>query len=466
MKFIDDNFMLGSETARRLYHDSAENLPIIDYHCHLSPLQIAEDHRFASITELWLSGDHYKWRLMRAAGVDEKYVTGDADDWDKFRMWAETIPYAMRNPIYHWTHLELKRVFGIDDILSPRTARSIYDRCNEILSGPGFTAGELLKRFNVETLCTTDDPADTLQYHKKIREDGFTVKVLPTWRPDRILATGDAAAFKKYVESLGEAAGTDIGSFAALIDAFEMRHRYFASLGCRLSDHGLTTFPSEEWTEKEMEHIYAKLLSGSGIDVSEQRVFASGMLHILAEMDARSGWTQQFHIGPIRNNRTTLFTTFGPDCGCDAIDDEQVAAAGHKFLNGLDRKGLLAKTILYNLNPKDSEALAVMAGTFNDGVTPGKMQYGAAWWFLDNETGIREQLDIVSRQGLLGLFVGMLTDSRSFVSYPRHEYFRRILCNLIGEDVENGKLPCSEMETISSIVSGICYYNAKRYFDF
>lgn len=462
MNFINQNFLLGNETARRLYHDCAENLPIIDYHCHLSPKQIAEDHRFSSITELWLSGDHYKWRLMRANGIAEEYVTGHADDWDKFRMWAATIPYAMRNPIYHWTHLELKRIFDIDDILCPDTARSIFDRCNEMLSGDGFTARSLLKRFNVETLCTTDDPADSLEFHRKIGEDSFQIKVLPTWRPDRIVFAAD----KTYIESLGKAADIDIVSFATLADALGSRHRFFASMGCRLSDHGLRTFPSGEWTDSELEVIFGKILCGKSVSLEEQELFAAGVLHVLAEMDAESDWVQQFHVGPIRNCRSVLFESYGPDCGCDAIDDADIAARGHKFLNALDKKGHLARTILYNLNPKDSEALAVMAGTFNDGTVPGKIQYGAAWWFLDNENGIREQLDIVSRQGLLGRFIGMLTDSRSFVSYPRHEYFRRILCDIIGSDIETGKLPASEMETISSIVAGICYYNAKSYFNF
>jgi len=464
--YINDDFLLQSNVARELYHSHAERLPIIDYHCHLSPELIAKDYKFTSITDLWLGGDHYKWRLMRANGVEEKYVSGEGDNWIKFQKWAETVPFSMRNPIYHWTHMELMRVFGIDEILKPETAKKIYDRCNELLSDDDFSTQSLIKKFNVETLCTTDDPVDSLHYHKSLKENSFGVKVLPTWRPDRIIAISDISAFKKYVEVLSSVSNVGISSIDDLLQALQNRHDFFETMGCRLSDHGLTTFYSSDFTMKQLNDIFLSVLSGKQPSENDINVFSSGMLHLLSVMDAKSGWAQQFHVGPIRNNNTIIFKTKGPDAGCDAIDDASMAASGHKFLDGLAKENNLAKTILYNLNPKDSTVLASMAGTFNDGSVPGKMQYGAAWWFLDNEQGIIDQLNTISNQGLLSRFVGMLTDSRSIISYPRHEYFRRILCNLIAQDVVSGHLPQSEMSMISKLVENISYYNAKLYFNF
>lgn len=465
-KFINENFMLTNDTARELYHGSAENLPIIDYHCHLVPQMIAENYQFRNLTEIWLGGDHYKWRAMRGNGIPEAYITGDKSDLEKFMKWAETVPYTMRNPLYHWTHLELSRIFGIDKLLNPETAREIYDECNAKLQTEAFRAQALMRRCNVEVVCTTDDPADSLAYHKKIKESGFAVKVLPAWRPDKAMAIENPLEYKAYIERLGEAADMEIKSYDDLTQALRKRHDFFAGMGCKLSDHGLETFYAEDYTEHDLRQIFAKVMAGTSPSKEEILKFKSGILYDLAVMDAEKGWTQQFHIGAIRNNNTRMFRLLGPDTGYDAIHDERCAAAGHKFLDRLDSAGKLAKTILYNLNPKDNEVLATMAYTFNDGTIPGKMQLGSGWWFLDQEDGMRKQLNALSAMGLLSRFVGMLTDSRSFLSYPRHEYFRRILCNVIGEDVESGRLPKSEMGFLSKMVADISYYNAKSYFGF
>lgn len=465
-RFIHDDFMLTNEAARSLYHENAEGLPIIDYHCHLNPQQIAEDIRFRDISDLWLSGDHYKWRALRANGVAEKYVTGDAPAWEKFEKWAETVPYTMRNPLYHWTHIELMRTFGIEKTLSPATAREIFEECNSMLAQPGFSAKGLIRKFNVEAICTTDDPVDDLRWHKKIAQEPFGTKVLPTWRPDKAIAIENPAAYKDYVEKLGEAADMEIRTYSDMVEALRKRHLYFEMAGCRLSDHGLDTFHATDYTESEIEAIFSKVMSGQAPVAEELEKFRSAGLHDLAVMDAESGWAQQFHMGVIRNNRSSLMRSFGPDAGTDSILDLQCAEAGNRFFDRLDSEGKLAKTILYCLNPKDVETVITMAYNFNDGSIPGKMQYGSGWWFLDQEDGMRKQMNALSVLGLLPRFVGMLTDSRSFVSYTRHEYFRRILCDLIGADIENGKLPSGEMERISQMVKDISYYNAKNYFNF
>ena len=441
-------------------------MPIIDYHCHLIPQMIAENHQFADITELWLGGDHYKWRAMRGNGVDEEYITGGKSSWEKFSKWAETVPYTMRNPLYHWTHLELKRVFGIDSLLSPATARDIFEECNAKLATEEFRGQALIRRFNVEVVCTTDDPADDLRYHKAIAEKPFGVKVIPAWRPDKAMAIENPESYKAYLEKLGEAAGMEIRTYADLIEALGKRHEFFESMGCKLSDHGLETFYASDYTDSEIEAIFAKVLSGKNADTEELDKFRSACLHDFAVMDAEAGWAQQFHIGAIRNNNTRMFNLLGPDTGYDAIHDVQCAAAGHRFFDRLTLEGKLAKTILYCLNPKDNEVLMTMAYTFNDGTVPGKMQFGSGWWFLDQEDGMRKQMNALSALGLLTRFVGMLTDSRSFVSYPRHEYFRRILCSVLGEDIEKGKLPASEMDFIRKVVEDISYNNARNYFNF
>lgn len=466
MAFINDDFLLETPEARSLYHESAELMPIIDYHCHLSPRMIAENYQFKDITELWLGGDHYKWRAMRGNGIEERYITGDASSYEKFQKWAETMPYAMRNPLYHWSHLELSRVFGINEILNPSSAERIFSQCNEMLRSPGFRCQDLILRFRVKVLCTTDDPVDDLAYHRKIKEQGFPCKVLPTWRPDKALDIEKGKSYLEYVLRLSQASGISIVSYDTLLEALQKRHDYFREMGCRLSDHGLDTFYSETYTQGEVDRIFLKALSGICPSPEETAVFKSALLHDLAVMDADSDWTQQFHIGPIRNNNSRMFSLLGPDTGYDAIDDKPVAASGHRFLDSLERKGKLARTILYCLNPKDNEVLMTMAYTFNDGSVAGKMQLGSGWWFLDQEDGMRKQLNALSNLGLLSRFVGMLTDSRSFISYPRHEYFRRILCNVLGHDLSSGRLPRSEMGFIHEMVRAISYENANSYFGF
>lgn len=465
-QFLDKDFLLTNATAAHLYHDCAASLPIIDYHCHLSPKEVAEDHRFRSITELWLGGDHYKWRAMRTNGVDERYITGDASDWEKFQKWAETIEYAFRNPLYHWTHLELKTAFGIDKVLNSHTARDIFDECNEIISRPDFSARGLMRHYGVEVVCTTDDPADSLEYHKQTRESGFEIKVLPAWRPDKAMQIENPESYKKYILRLAEAADVDITSFDDLMTALRRRHEFFAQQGCVVSDHGMDRFYADEYTAGEIENIFDRVMTGHQPDGEELSRFRSAMLHEFAVMDAETGWVQQFHYGPLRNNNSLMFAKLGPDAGFDSMDDLNCARDMARFFDRLSSEGRLTKTIIYNLNPRDNAMVATMIGNFQDGSVPGKMQWGSGWWFLDQKDGIERQLNTLSLLGLLSRFVGMLTDSRSFLSYPRHEYFRRILCNLIGRDVENGEIPSSEMPRVEQMVKDISYYNAKRYFGF
>ena len=466
MSFINPDFMLRTETACRLYHEHAENMPIIDYHCHLSPKEIAENIQFQDITQLWLGGDHYKWRAMRGNGVPEEYITGSKSSWEKFEKWAETVPYTMRNPLYHWTHLELARVFGINKLLSPATAREIYEECNAKLATEEFRGQALIRKFGVEVVCTTDDPADDLRWHKKIAEKPFGPEVLPAWRPDRAMAIENPKAYREYLAKLGEAAGMEINSYSGLVEALKKRHDFFAANGCKLSDHGLETFYATEYKKHEIDAIFKLVLMGKKPSETELEKFRGAFLHDMAVMDAESGWAQQFHVGAIRNNNTKMFVELGADAGYDAIHDLNIASAGHRFFDRLTMEGKLAKTILYCLNPKDNAVMMTMAYTFNDGSVPGKMQFGSGWWFLDQEVGMRRQLDSLSALGLLSRFVGMLTDSRSFVSYPRHEYFRRILCDVLGKDIEAGKLPASEMDFIGRMVEDISYNNAKNYFQF
>ena len=471
MSFINDDFMLSNATAKSLYHGHAEKMPIIDYHCHLSPQQIAENIQFRDITQLWLvdghAGDHYKWRAMRGNGVPEEYITGGTrSPWETFEKWAETMPYTMRNPLYHWSHLELKRVFGIDKLLSPATAREIFEECNAKLATPEFRGQSLIRKFNVDIICTTDDPADDLHWHKMIADHPFGTRVLPAWRPDKAMAIENPTEYQHYIEKLGQAAGFRIDSYSDLCQALQKRHDFFHSMGCRLSDHGMDTFYTEDYRDIEIELIFKKTLIGMTPSPKEVAKFRSAFLYDQAVMDAEAGWTQQFHVGAIRNNNTKMFQLAGPDTGYDAIHDLNMAASGHKFLDRLALAGKLAKTILYCLNPKDNAVMMAMAYTFNDGTVPGKMQFGSGWWFLDQEVGIRRQLDSLSQLGLLSRFVGMLTDSRSFISYPRHEYFRRILCDVIGNDIEKGKLPASEMDFIGRMVEDISYNNARDYFQF
>lgn len=463
--FLDENFLLESKVAEELYHNHAAKMPIIDYHCHLPPNEIAEDKKFKSITEIWLNGDHYKWRAMRTNGVDERFCTGDAKDDEKFQKWAETVPYTIRNPLYHWTHMELKNPFGVHEVLNGATAKAIYDKCNEQLQNDAFSVRNLLTHFNVKVICTTDDPIDDLVYHQKIRKDGFAIKVLPTFRPDKILNTGDSKAFLGYLQQLSSVSNVEVKDYKTLLEAFKQRHDFFHENGCRLSDHGLEKMIAEDYTAQEVEAIFARLLQGKAVSADEALKFQSAVLYDLALFDHEKGWTQQFHLGALRNNNARMMRILGPDTGFDSIGDFSQAVPLAKFLDRLDSTDQLPKTILYNLNPRDNEVMATMAGNFNDGSTPGKIQYGSAWWFLDQKDGMEKQMNALSNLGLLSRFVGMLTDSRSFLSYSRHDYFRRILCNLLGKDVANGELP-EDMDWLGQVVENICYNNANEYFQF
>ena len=466
-KFLDENFLLQTSTAQKLYHDHAENQPIIDYHCHLVPSMVANDHQFKTITEAWLGGDHYKWRAMRTNGISENYITGkETSDREKFEKWAETVPYTMRNPLYHWTHLELKTAFGIEKLLSPKTAREIFDECNEKLQSPEYSARNLMRKYKVEAVCTTDDPIDTLEHHFKTKNDGFEIKMLPTWRPDKAMAVENATAFRSYVEQLARVSDITITTFDDMITALRKRQDFFAEMGCKLSDHGIEEFYAEDYTDAEIKSIFNKIYGGKELTNEEILKFKSAMMVIFAEMDWEKGWTQQFHYGAIRNNNTRLFNQLGPDTGFDSIGTFSTAKAMSKFLNRLEINNKLTKTIIYNLNPTDNEMIATMIGNFQDGSVAGKIQFGSGWWFLDQKDGMEKQMNALSVLGLLSRFVGMLTDSRSFLSYPRHEYFRRTLCNLIGNDVENGLLPSSEIDFIGKMVEDISYNNARKFFQF
>jgi glucuronate isomerase len=464
-KFMDENFLLQTQTAQDLYHNHAAKMPIFDYHCHIPPNEIAEDKQFENITQIWLYGDHYKWRAMRTNGVNERYCTGNATDWEKFEKWAETVPHTLRNPLFHWTHLELKRFFGIEKLLSPSTAKEIWEECNAKLQTPEYAVQNIIRKANVHTICTTDDPVDSLEYHQAIKADEFEVNVLPAWRPDKAMAVDDAKTFNKYLDVLEEAADENIGSFDALMDALDNRHQFFHDNGCRLSDHGLETAIAEDYTESEIKTIFNKIRKGNDLNREEILKFKSCMLYEFGIMDHSRGWTQQFHLGALRNNNSRLFQKLGPDTGFDSIGDFEMARPLSKFLDRLDKENKLTKTVLYNLNPRDNELIGTMIGNFQDGSVPGKIQFGSGWWFLDQKDGMEKQMNALSNLGLLSRFVGMLTDSRSFLSYTRHEYFRRTLCNMLGNDVENGEIP-NERELLGQMVENICFNNAKEYFKF
>jgi glucuronate isomerase len=463
--FLSDDFLLQTETARHLYHEHAAPQPIIDYHCHLPPDQIAQNRQFENITQIWLYGDHYKWRAMRANGVNERFITGDASDWEKFEKWAETVPYTMRNPLYHWTHLELRRYFGITELLNKDSARRIFDQCNALLQTPDYSVQGLLRKMNVKVVCTTDDPADSLEYHQQIASQDLSTLVLPTFRADKSM-TPEAADYRAYLDRLGAAAGVAITTFADLQAALRQRHDFFASLGCRLSDHGLEQIYAADYTSEEIEAIFAQALAGAILSEEDIIQFKSAMLIFLAELDWEKGWTQQFHLGALRNNNSRALRQLGPDTGWDSIGDFSQGRALSRFLDRLDNQDKLAKTIIYNLNPADNDLIATMTGNFNDGSVAGKVQFGSGWWFLDQKDGMEKQMNALSNMGLLSRFVGMLTDSRSFLSFPRHEYFRRILCNLLGRDVEEGELPAEELSWIGQLVENISYGNANSYFGF
>ena len=468
--FLDENFLLQTEAARELYHGYARQMPIIDYHCHLPPDQIAADKQFDNLTQAWLYGDHYKWRAMRTNGIGESYCTGDQSDAAKFTKWAETVPYTLRNPLYHWTHLELQRYFGITELLDGNSARRIYDQCNEQLQTPAFTVRPLLQKMNVRIVCTTDDPIDSLEYHRQLLNEqaagsGFPIRVLPAFRPDKAMAVEDPAAFNQYLNRLEAAADVSISTFDDLLTALRNRHDYFAEMGCLLSDHGLEHIYADSYREADIRAYFAKIRRGESLSPAEIGQFKSAMLIFLAEMDHQKGWTQQYHLGALRNNNARKLRQLGPDTGWDSIGDFAQARALSTFLSRLDSDDKLAKTVIYNLNPADNELVATMAGNFNDGSVAGKVQFGSGWWFLDQKKGMEAQMDTLSNMGLISRFVGMLTDSRSFLSYPRHEYFRRVLCNLFGTDITNGELP-HDMNWIGQVVQNICYHNANKYFGF
>lgn len=467
--FIHEDFLLESDVARDLYHSVAAKLPIIDYHNHLPPAQIAQNHQFETMTALWLYGDHYKWRAMRTNGVAERYCTGDASDWEKFDAWAKTVPYTLRNPLYHWTHMELAKPFGITDrLLDGGSARELYERLNARLEEDAFRTQGLLAQFGVAVVCTTDDPTDSLCHHEEYAEaqarlQAGRMRVYPTWRPDRALAIDDVTAWNGWVDKLAQAADVDIADYESFWTALEEQHALFHARGCRASDHGLETIYADDCSDADAARIFAKARSGERPSPDESLKLKSALLYQFAVMDHGKGWVQQYHLGALRNNSTRMLRTLGPDTGFDSIGDFEIARPLARFLDRLDSTDQLARTILYNLNPRDNEVIATMIGNFQDGSVPGKLQFGSAWWFLDQLDGMHKQLDALSNMGLLSRFVGMLTDSRSFLSYSRHEYFRRLLCNILGEDVRRGLLP-DDRGLLGSLVRNVCFGNAKRYF--
>ena len=465
--FLHDAFLLENKTAIELYERYARSLPIIDYHSHIPPADIAADRRFPTLTSIWLEGDHYKWRAMRANGVDERFCTGDASDWEKFAAWAATVPKTLRNPLYHWTHMELQRPFGINDILlSSDTAKTVWEHCNARLAREEFSARGILRQMNVQLLTTTDDPTDTLEHHTRIAQDpSFRVKVVPAFRPDKALRIEQPAPFRAWVERLSTASGMTIVSYLDFLDALRKRHQFFHDAGCRLSDHGLETAYADDYSASDVASSFRHALDGATVSPEDARKFKSAMLFEFGLMDHESGWTQQYHLGALRNVNPRMFARLGPDTGFDTIGDFEIARPLARLLGRLDESQALPRTIIYNLNPRDNELLATMIGNFQDGSVPGKIQFGSAWWFLDQKEGVERQLNALSTMGLLSRFVGMLTDSRSFLSFPRHDYFRRILCNLLGDEMERGLIP-GDMALVGGMVSDICYNNARSYFGF
>lgn len=463
--FLKDDFLLQTKTARVLYNDFASQMPIYDYHCHLPVKDIAEDRKFDNLTQIWLAGDHYKWRAMRTNGVDERCITGDASDHNKFMEWAKTVPYCIRNPLYHWTHLELKKPFGISNtVLNGESAEMIYDACSEMLRTPEFSVRNIMRKANVKLVCTTEGPADSLDWHQKIREDGFEIKVHTAYRPDKALAAEDLPSLNSWFGMVGELSGIEIKDWQSFLDAFGNRHDYFHNNGCRLSDYGLETAYAESYTEAEIKSIFDKILSCKELSAVELLKYKSAVLYEFALMDSNAGWVLQLHLGALRNNNSRMMRTLGADTGFDSIGDFEIARPLSKFLDKLDSNNKLPKTVLYNLNPRDNELMATMLGNFQDGSVAGKLQYGSGWWFLDQKDGMEKQINALSNLGLLSRFIGMLTDSRSFLSYSRHEYFRRILCNMLGNDVENGLIP-NDITLLGKMVEDISYNNARNYFE-
>ena len=464
MKFINDNFLLETPQAVELYHDYAKSLPIIDYHNHLSPELVANNHRFSNLTEAWLAGDHYKWRAMRTVGIHERYITGDASDEEKFQKWAETVPSTLRNPLYHWTQLELKRYFGIDDLLTGKNAGRIYEGTKEQLKEKSHSALGLLQQFNVELICTTDDPIDTLEHHRSTRKKDASLEMLPTFRPDKAYAIKDNSSYRAYLEKLGEVSGSQVSNYQDLIAILKKRMAYFHENGCRLSDHGLEQLYHFEMNSFDIETIFKKVIDDNPLEIEEIQYFTYETLTHLCREYYKLGWVQQFHLGALRNTNKRKLELLGPNTGFDSIGDFPQAINLAKFLDALESTGQLGKTILYNLNPALNEVFATMAGNFNDGSVRGKIQMGSGWWYNDQLDGMERQLNAVSNMGLLSCFVGMLTDSRSFLSFSRHEYFRRLLCNILGNDIKKGLVP-NDIEYIGGLVQDISYGNAKAYFN-
>lgn len=463
--FMDQDFLLGTDTARHLYHDYAEKMPIVDYHCHINPQEIYEDRTFENITRVWLGGDHYKWRLMRSNGVEERYITGDAPDREKFQKWAETLELAIGNPLYHWSHLELQRYFGYTGYLNGETAEEVWNLCNEKLQQAGMTARSIIRKSRVTVICTTDDPVDTLEWHKKLAQEGdFEVKVLPAWRPDKAMYI-EKPDYTDYIGKLSQVSGVRITNFTTLMEALSVRMDFFGSMGCRMSDHGMAYVPYAPASETEIDSIFAKRMNGSTVTEEERAKFATAFLTEVGKEYHRRGWVMQIHYGVKRDNDVRRFRLLGPDTGFDCIGSQAPSAQLIDFLNALALTDELPKTILYSLNPNDNAAIDSILGCFQDSSAIGKIQHGSAWWFNDNKTGMQEQMTSLANLGMLGNFVGMLTDSRSFLSYTRHEYFRRILCDLIGGWVENGEYPADE-KVLKKLVEGISYNNAMRYFEF
>ena len=466
-EFLGMDFLLDSKPAQKLYHEYAEGMPIIDYHSHILVKEIKQNRKFGSITEAWLSGDHYKWRLMRAMGVDESLISSaKTDDWERFQKWAEVIPYTIGNPVYQWTHLELRRFFGIEELLSPKTAKIIYNKCNEFLQSDAGSVRSLIKVSNVKVICSTDDPTDDLKVHKALaKEKDWGTKIYPAWRPDKALAAFDAIAWNKWTDKLEKVSNVDIKTYKDFLEALKKRHEYFASVGCRLSDYGIEKPYALSWTASGIEKSFAKLRRGNSLAGTELDVYRSALLFALLSMDSEANWTQQLHFGAARNPNSKEFALHGPDRGYDTIGDFSIGTELLRLLDSLDKVGKLTRTIIYTLNPKDNELIASVIGSFMDGKTPGKIQFGTAWWFNDHKVGMTHQLEALSSIGLLSQFVGMLTDSRSFLSYPRHEYFRRLLCGFLGGQIENGEIP-ADYTLIGKIVKDICFNNAMKYFEF
>ncbi|MCM3764158.1 glucuronate isomerase [Neobacillus niacini] len=464
-KFMDENFLLNNETAIRLYHDYAKDMPIIDYHCHLSPKEIYENKTFKNITEIWLYGDHYKWRAMRANGIDEEYITGNADDYDKFLAWARTVPMTIGNPLYNWTHLELQRFFGMDEILNEESAPQIWEKVNALLNSEGFGARDLIKKSNVEVVCTTDDPVDSLEYHLKLKQDGdFDVQVLPSFRPDKGLEI-NRDGYLEWVQKLQEVSGMEIATYEQFLQALEARVRFFHSVGGRVSDHAIDTMMFAETTKEDAAAIFAEALKGNKVSLEDEKKYKTYTLKFLGGLYSELGWAMQLHINALRNNNTRRFKQLGPDTGYDSINDDQIAKPLVRLLDGIEEESGLPRTIIYSLNPSDNTVIAAVIGSFQGNGIPGKIQFGTAWWFNDNKSGMLEQMQALSNLGLFTRFIGMLTDSRSFLSYTRHEYFRRLVCSLIGEWVENGEVP-NDLDFLGKVVQGISYHNAKKYFQF